>query len=162
MSDFGKSMEMGFLAIGGALLLGGIGLGLGIAAGPGILGSIIVGAIGGAVGAGAGFVGGLVYADKSDDISKFFKNAKKTVKEKLGQAKGFFSKLRQNVAEQSAEFRAKAAPKTDATSKLDDKTVKADFEDKSKQTEQKVTETPAPAQKADVKKTTGAKRKSAK
>ncbi|MBL1146743.1 MAG: hypothetical protein HND56_09540 [Pseudomonadota bacterium] len=165
---YAKSLSDGAKILGAAILGIGIGFGLGIAAGPGIIGSIVFGVVGAALGGAAGYVGGVVAVDGVAELKKLKNKIIKRAKPHAAQAKGYTTKLRQDMSEafdnasQKLKNIGKTAPKTETASKLGDKTVKADFEDKSKQTEQTVTETPAPAQKADVKKTTGAKRKSAK
>lgn len=172
---YAKNLSDGAKILGAAILGIGIGFGLGIAAGPGIIGSILFGVVGAALGGAAGYTAGVVAVDGVAELKKLKNKIVKRAKPHAAQAQGFFAKLRNDIsstldnaseklkngnkAEQTADVTAKSAPKAETVSDLGDKTVKTDFADKTKKAEQKVTETPAPAQKADVRKTTGAKRK---
>ena len=174
---YAKGISDGAKILGAAILGIGIGFGVGIAAGPGIIGSVILGVVGAAVGGVAGYTAGVIAVDGVAELKKLKNKIITRAKPHAQQAQGFFAKLRRNMSEalenaseklkngkQTADVTAKTAPKTQATSDLGEKTVKSDFSGKAVKTEQTVTETPAPAQKADVEKTsvkqtTGAKRK---
>lgn len=162
---YAKSLSDGAKIFGAALLGVGIGFGIGIAAGPGIIGSLIFGIAGAALGGAAGYSVGVIAVDGVAELKKLKNKIIKRAKPHAQQAQGLFSKLRKDMSDglentsEKLKRAAKSVPDMRKTGVLGNKTAQSDFSDNAKKTGQTVTETPAPAQKADVKNTTGAKRK---
>lgn len=164
MSD--KKSENSFRITAITALSAGVGLLVGIAAGPGILGGLVIGALGAAAGGATGLVAGTLYFDAAEEV-KFIKDkvvarAKEmyaTVRPSLSKAKKTLSASYNKAAEatktQIARFRkdgpsAENAPKRGKTAYLAGKEAGGDFSKtagKQKKTAETAVAASAPAQK---------------